>query len=68
MILPVHVEDQHDVVLLGPVSQQPHHGHAGVTRPVLSEGCWFMNRMYADGFDILILPVKYIVEEYVETL
>ena len=27
-----------------------------------------MNRMYADDLDILILPVKYIVEEYVETL
>ena len=36
VVLPVHVEDQDDVVLLGPVGQQPQHGHTGITGPFLS--------------------------------
>ena len=37
VVLPVHVEDQHDVILFGPVGQEPEHGHPGVTGPLLSE-------------------------------
>ena len=36
VVLPVHVEDQHDVVLLGAVCQEPEHRDSGITGPLLS--------------------------------
>ena len=68
VVLPVHVEDQDDVVLLGPVGQQPQHGHTGITGPFLSTTTKVRYFLSFIGQSIVVLPMKDITEEDIESL